>query len=687
MADISKITLPSGTTYDLKDAWAREHISAMSGISFDIVWDGQSAPVVADIPAGVSVVYNGTTYKGTKAASTANTGVFYLVYSATQKGTADAFDEYVMIGDASAGTARWECIGNTQVDLSDLGNLAYKDTVTLNKSTATALTGVKVSQQPVIAKPTTTTKTVLGASTTFTVSKPNVTLNTESTKIGVSLTGGGVTTKDSSFITSIGAASKDDVLGANTTFTTTVTPTTTKISASAKGTAVATETADVVTAFNNPTTKSALGASATFSTKVTPTTTTIGVSVTDASLATSSKSVVTGLGTQSTVSVIGSSATLSSSQTVTKKSIKATATGAAVGANGTANAVTSYPGAFQKLVTSTASKVTAATSQTTATGGSTASTTNTDFLKGISYDSQTETLTIGAATLATQTTTQFTSSDVTVATGSTATTGTGSQIMTGLGTAVTSAVLTGVKMTAQPTISLAEDTAAGTGSYSVVTDAGAITTIFASKDEKKPITALTPTTADVISSVSIDAQPTVSIASGVTGGVTVATGITSATTSVSEKDAVTAITGLGTASTAAAVTSVSVSAQPTITIATGTTGDVTVATGITSATTSAGTNDKVSAVTGLGAATTAKALTSVTHTNPTVSITQGNTEGVSVLTGATGSLAAAPTVTVGTNDNVASVTDVAAPALATNVAVAADGTASVLKSDTAVNVG
>lgn len=584
MADISKITLPSGTTYSLKDAWAREHITAMTGISFDIVWDGQSAPVVANIPAGVSVVYNGTTYTGTKAVSTANTGTFYLVYSATQKGTLDAFDEYVKIGDGN--NARWECIGNTQVDLSDLGDLAYKDTVSLSKSTAAVLTGVKVSQQPVMAKPTTTTKTVLGTSTTFTVSKPSVTVSTETTKLGASISGGKVTTTNGDFVTAIGTPSTDVVLGASTTFTTNVSPTTTKLSASA----------------------------------------------TNVEVGTNSATVLTGLGTQNTVSVIGSSATLKSTQTVTSTAIKATASGAAVGANGTASVVTSYPGVTSKLDKTTASKVTAATSQTTATGAATPTSNNTDLLKGVTYDSATETLTFGAATLATQTTTQFTSADVTVASGSVSSTGTGSTIMTGLGTATKATALTGVKMTAQPTITLAADTAAtpATTSYSVVTGVGSITTSFDSKDTKTPITALTPATGSVISSVTVKTQPTVKIVSGTTGDVSV---VTSAT-----------------------------------------------------ATTTAGTTDNVTVVTGLGTASTAKALTGATYTQPTVAITSGNTTGVAVLTGSSAALAAAPTVTVGTNDNIAAVTDVAAPALATNVAVAANGTATVLKSDTSVTV-
>ena len=47
MADISRITLPSGNTYDIKDAVARQMISG--GVSFIIAWDGASTPVPADI--------------------------------------------------------------------------------------------------------------------------------------------------------------------------------------------------------------------------------------------------------------------------------------------------------------------------------------------------------------------------------------------------------------------------------------------------------------------------------------------------------------------------------------------------------------------------------------------------------------------------------------------------------------
>lgn len=186
MAEISKITLPSGNTYDIKDATARQMIAG--GVSFIVAWNGSSTPVPANIPAGVVVTYNDTEYTGTLAAASAQAGAFYLVKSSTQKGTLDVYDEYAVITVGS--TKGWEKMGDTQLDLSDLGALAYKDNVTLNKGTG---------------------DNVLGEATTFT--------NAAS---AVSFSGGAT----------------DKVLGSDATFTTTVTPTTTRIKATASGTAV-----------------------------------------------------------------------------------------------------------------------------------------------------------------------------------------------------------------------------------------------------------------------------------------------------------------------------------------------------------------------------------------------------------------------------------------------------------------
>ena len=139
MAEISKITLPSGNTYDIKDATAREMISG--GVSFIIAWDGTSTPTVENIPAGVVVTYNSTDYTGTLAANNAEAGAFYLVKSSTTPSaqTLDIYDEYVPVG--VTGSKSWEKIGDTQLNLTDV------------------VTGVSLSKQ---------TDTVIGTDSTFT---------------------------------------------------------------------------------------------------------------------------------------------------------------------------------------------------------------------------------------------------------------------------------------------------------------------------------------------------------------------------------------------------------------------------------------------------------------------------------------------------------------------------------------
>ena len=136
MAEISKITLPSGNTYYIKDETARQMIAG--GVSYIVAWDGTSAPTVASVPAGVKMTYNGTTYTGTLAAADAQAGAFYLVKSSTQAEALDVYDEYAVVGSA---TKSWEKIGDTKLDLSDLGALAYKDNVTLNKGTGDNVLG------------------------------------------------------------------------------------------------------------------------------------------------------------------------------------------------------------------------------------------------------------------------------------------------------------------------------------------------------------------------------------------------------------------------------------------------------------------------------------------------------------------------------------------------------------------
>jgi hypothetical protein len=160
MAEISKITLPSGNTYDIKDATAREMISG--GVSFVIAWDGASVPTVANIPAGVVVKYNGTNYTGTLDADDAEVGAFYLVKSSTTPSaeTLDVYDEYVPVG--VTGSKTWEKIGDTQLNLSDV------------------VTDVSLSKQ---------TDVVLGEATTFTGVDPTITVTPSTTYLGATASG------------------------------------------------------------------------------------------------------------------------------------------------------------------------------------------------------------------------------------------------------------------------------------------------------------------------------------------------------------------------------------------------------------------------------------------------------------------------------------------------------------------
>ena len=390
---IDRITLPSGNTYYIADREIRDVVDTLSqaiagGVAYIIAWDGSAAPVVANIPAGVVVTYNGTDYTGTLAANSAQAGAFYLVKSATQAGGAlDKYDEYVPVGDT--GSKTWEKIGDTQIDLSNV------------------VTGVSLTKQ---------TDTVIGTDATFTITQPTVELSTGATAgTGVISVATGISNvTDPS--TTLSAESSSATGRAQ--FIQSVS--TTKIKATATGGAVS-ASGDNVTA-------------------------------------------LTGLGTPTTSNV-------ASSVTPTTKKLAVTT-------------VTGVSGSTTPNVVKTR------TSQTTADGNGTSSTTNTDWLKGVSVSNGV--LTIGAATLDTQTTYSAgepssitvptaASSATTVATGSVTTTGSGADIVTDVAVGDTVAAVTGY---ASPTT----DTVLGTASSFNVTN------------------------------------PTITIASGSTGDVTVATG-------------------------------------------------------------------------------------------------------------------------------------------------------------------
>ena len=102
---VANIMSAYATTAAMNDA-IEDAIAGVTQIDYVVSWNGSSAPTVANIPAGVKVVYNGTTYTGTMATGTK--GTIYLVYSSN--GLVDSYDEYMYF--TSGGTNFWERLGS-----------------------------------------------------------------------------------------------------------------------------------------------------------------------------------------------------------------------------------------------------------------------------------------------------------------------------------------------------------------------------------------------------------------------------------------------------------------------------------------------------------------------------------------------------------------------------------------------
>lgn len=161
MADISKITLPSGSTYDIKDATARDLISAMSNYT-----------------AYLGVTTTSLTDEATTNPITiSNKQVTAVSGNIVTKGK----EEFIFNG------TKWQKFG----DLSALGSLAYKNTASASYKPAGAVsqptfTGKAVSYTPegsvtvnaytpagTVSKPsfTGTEQTAAGTTSSVTVSK------------------------------------------------------------------------------------------------------------------------------------------------------------------------------------------------------------------------------------------------------------------------------------------------------------------------------------------------------------------------------------------------------------------------------------------------------------------------------------------------------------------------------------
>ena len=247
---ISKITLPAAAvgqdpvTYEFMDAEARQTLAG--GIQFVVCWNG-GEPVVENIPAGVVVEYGGQTYTGTKAASTAAALTFYLVKTSSVPGAAgDYYDEYVAAGSPKA----WEKIGNTQFDFSNLGDLAFKDAVDLDKGTGHNVLGASTVLGMAAASNVTlksgashSDDEVLGANTVISAQDSAVTVTgSEFSKV----LGTGTTFKAAaSDVEFSDDPTTDAALGANAAFTTSVASSNKYLAATATGMAIASDGNDV----------------------------------------------------------------------------------------------------------------------------------------------------------------------------------------------------------------------------------------------------------------------------------------------------------------------------------------------------------------------------------------------------------------------------------------------------------
>lgn len=464
MADISKIKLPSGQEYDIKDAVARQMISG--GVSFIIAWNGQGTPDPTKIPEGVSVSKPSESepYTGELQPVDAQAGAFYLVLSETLTGgtlddQSDAYDEYVVVKpDPSDDTTWfWEKIGDTKLSLADI------------------VTDVTLVKQ---------TDTVIGSNATFTVTQPTVSMSTSSSsgtgKVPVvtgisSVSPGG--NDNVSAVTGYNSPSTAKVIGSSATFSHTdptysisagssgasvatgITPTTSYVKATASGGAVsASGNVTVVTGYNNPQDASFI----------------YGIGANKTKLVTTSITGVSG-------STTASKAASATSQTTAK----GTATASTVNSNILKNVSVSN----ETLMIGACTLDTQTTTQQTFSD-----------------------VTVPVAASAT-----------TVATGSASAAGTGAEFVTSVSSSTATAITSlGLSSTADvlikdatftvtnPTITLAKEASSGTGKVAVndytatttklsisKTAAGSVS--FNSKDEKTVLTGLgTPTTDSVL---------------------------------------------------------------------------------------------------------------------------------------------------------------------------------------------
>ena len=172
MPEISRITLPSGTTYDIKDTTARN----MASVKIQFAFSSNAATT----PKDVTWTKDGQTITGTLYPSSDTENHIYMVPMDNASGK-DLYSEYITWKTWYQETPaqgywqyKWEKIGDTDIDLSSLGALAYKDTVT-----------TQVTPEGTVSQPTFTGNSMTSTGTytpSGTIAGGSVSINLETTK-------------------------------------------------------------------------------------------------------------------------------------------------------------------------------------------------------------------------------------------------------------------------------------------------------------------------------------------------------------------------------------------------------------------------------------------------------------------------------------------------------------------------
>ena len=105
----------------------KDEVDTIGNGAYEEAWDGDSTPVVADIPAGVVVTYSGASYTGTLAASASTVDKIYLVSDGNGN-----YDRYVTV--ERSGTYSWKKVGTTAIPLSNYATNSKVDQLETEKT-------------------------------------------------------------------------------------------------------------------------------------------------------------------------------------------------------------------------------------------------------------------------------------------------------------------------------------------------------------------------------------------------------------------------------------------------------------------------------------------------------------------------------------------------------------------------